>query len=60
MIGSSPNAPGLFHAFGFSGHGFQLVPIVGTILAELVVEGVTRRDIAAFAPERLMQERAAA
>ena len=60
VIGSSPNAPGLFHAFGFSGHGFQLVPIVGTILAELVVEGVTRRDIAAFAPERLMQERAAA
>ena len=60
VIGSSPNAPGLFHAFGFSGHGFQLVPIVGAILAELVVEGVTRRDIAAFAPERLMQERAAA
>ena len=60
VIGASPNAPGLYHAFGFSGHGFQLVPVVGAILAELVVEGRTRREITAFAPQRLMQERAAA
>lgn len=60
VIGASPNAPGLFHAFGFSGHGFQLVPVVGAILSDLVAEGTTRRDIAAFAPRRLMQERAAA
>lgn len=60
VIGLSPNAPGLVHAFGFSGHGFQLVPVVGAILAELVCEGRTRREIAAFAPRRLMQERAVA
>lgn len=60
VVGASPNAPGLFHAFGFSGHGFQLVPVVGAILKDLVAEGTTRRDIAAFAPRRLMQERAAA
>jgi sarcosine oxidase subunit beta len=60
VIGASPNAPGLFHAFGFSGHGFQLVPVVGAILTDLVTQGTTRRDIAAFAPRRLMQERAAA
>jgi sarcosine oxidase subunit beta len=60
VIGASPNAPGLFHAFGFSGHGFQLVPVVGAILTDLVTEGTTRREIAAFAPRRLMQERAAA
>jgi len=60
VIGLSPNAPGLVHAFGFSGHGFQLVPVVGSILAELVTEGRTRREIAAFAPGRLMQERAVA
>ena len=57
VIGASPNAPGLFHAFGFSGHGFQLAPVVGAILAELVTQGATRRDIAAFAPQRLMRER---
>jgi sarcosine oxidase, subunit beta len=60
VIGASPNAPGLFHVFGFSGHGFQLVPIVGAILRDLVVRGRTERKIAAFAPERLMTKRAAA
>ena len=60
VIGLSPNAPGLVHAFGFSGHGFQLVPVVGSIIAELVCEGRSRREIAAFAPARLMQERAVA
>lgn len=60
VIGASPNAPGLFHAFGFSGHGFQLVPVVGAIMAELVIDGATSREIAAFVPERLMPQRAAA
>lgn len=60
VIGASPNALGLFHAFGFSGHGFQLVPVVGAILADLLVHGATHREIAAFAPRRLMEERAAA
>lgn len=60
VIGASPRVAGLVHAFGFSGHGFQLVPVVGAILAELVVEGRTRREIVPFAPQRLMQERVAA
>jgi len=60
VIGASPSAPGVFHAFGFSGHGFQLVPVVGATLADLVTEGSTRREIAAFVPERLLQQRAAA
>ncbi|CCE09724.1 LecH [Bradyrhizobium sp. STM 3843] len=60
VIGASPKAPGLLHAFGFSGHGFQLVPIVGAILAELAVHGRTRRNIAVFTPRRLMGEGIAA
>jgi sarcosine oxidase subunit beta len=60
VIGASPNAPGLVHVFGFSGHGFQLVPVVGAILCDLIVEGWTQRPIAAFAPARLMAKRAAA
>jgi sarcosine oxidase, subunit beta len=52
--------PGLFHVFGFSGHGFQLVPVVGAILCDLIVEGGTQRQIAPFAPARLMAKRAAA
>jgi Glycine/D-amino acid oxidases (deaminating) len=60
VIGPSPNAPGVFHAFGFSGHGFQLVPVVGSIIADLVVRGKTERPIAPFSAERLMSTRAAA
>jgi sarcosine oxidase subunit beta len=39
VIGASPSTPNLFHAFGFSGHGFQLGPAVGAVLAELSLEG---------------------
>lgn len=60
VIGASPNAQGVFHVFGFSGHGFQLVPIVGAIVADLVVHGGTNRKIVSFGPERLMQTRSAA
>ena len=60
VIGASPTAPGVFHSFGYSGHGFQLVPVVGAIIADLVVHGGTNRHIAGLAPERLMPRRAAA
>src|SRR5262249_23838254 len=36
VIGRSARHDGLFHAFGFSAHGFQLGPAVGRIIAELV------------------------
>lgn len=54
VIGPSPNAPGVFHAFGFSGHGFQLVPVVGAALADLVVHGRTGRTIGKLSAQRLM------
>lgn len=41
VIGPSRTAPGLIHAFGFSGHGFMLGPGIGAILAELVLDGRT-------------------
>ena len=36
VMGRSTTTPGLFHAFGFSGHGFQLGPGVGEAMAELI------------------------
>jgi len=54
IVGPSPNAPGVFHAFGFSGHGFQLVPIVGAVLADLIVRGKTDRAIGKLGASRLM------
>lgn len=54
VIGPAKNAPGVFHAFGYSGHGFQLAPVVGAALADLIVHGSTRRAIAALSAHRLM------
>jgi len=52
VIGASSTEPGAFHAFGFSGHGFQLGPISGTIIAELVTTGRTNLPIAPFRIDR--------
>jgi len=60
VIGASSGSPGLVHAFGFSGHGFQLVPVVGAIVADLVTNGTMARAIEAFTPKRLTAQRVAA
>ena len=52
VIGFSSTTPRLVHAFGFSGHGFQLGPVVGQIIAELIVEGQSASPIAPFAIQR--------
>lgn len=39
VIDESPHVRGLFHAFGFSGHGFQIAPGVGLALADWVRNG---------------------
>jgi len=52
VIGPSTTSENMFHAFGFSGHGFQLGPIVGAILAELIVGGQTNMPIAPFRIDR--------
>lgn len=54
VVGPAVNAPGVFHAFGYSGHGFELVPVVGATLADLIVTGSTRRAIGALNAQRLM------
>ena len=48
VIGPSLTTPGLWHAFGFSGHGFQLGPVMGDILGELLTTGETPTPISAF------------
>ncbi len=60
VIGPSPRAAGVIHVFGFSGHGFQLVPVTGAVVADFVVRGRTDRPVGALTAERLMAHRAAA
>ena len=52
VIGPSSTQPGLWHAFGFSAHGFQLGPIVGSIIAELVTRGTSSLPIEPFSIRR--------
>lgn len=53
VIARHPAHPSVVVACGFSGHGFKFVPVVGEILADLVVDGATRHPIALFDPARL-------
>ena len=52
VIGPSSTEPGIYHAFGFSSHGFQLGPVIGRILAELITEGRSTLPIAPFSIAR--------
>jgi sarcosine oxidase subunit beta len=53
IIGEAPDVAGFFLANGFSGHGFQHAPVVGKLLAELIVEGRAHTvDISGLGLER--------
>jgi sarcosine oxidase subunit beta len=58
VIGASAEN-GAYHAFGFSGHGFALGPIVGRIIADLVVTATTDLPIEAFGIGRFSDRRSA-
>ncbi|MGK9230410.1 FAD-binding oxidoreductase [Inquilinus limosus] len=60
FLGFSRAVPGLIHAFGFSGHGFQLGPGTGAVVAELARSGRTSTEIEAFDPYRFQRSAAAA
>ena len=52
VIGRSLVHEGLTHAFGFSGHGFQLMPAVGRALADLIRTGQPGLPLLPFSPGR--------
>ncbi|HEX6262060.1 MAG TPA: FAD-binding oxidoreductase [Actinomycetota bacterium] len=50
--------PGLYLANGFSGHGFQHSPIVGKLLAEMIVEGAASTvDVSSLSLDRFERGR---
>jgi sarcosine oxidase subunit beta len=58
IIGEAPGVDGFFLANGFSGHGFQHAPIVGKLLAEMIVEGNAQTvDISPLGLERFDEDR---
>jgi len=53
ILGPVADPQGLYLANGFSGHGFQHAPIVGKLLAEMIVEGKARSvDVSALSLDR--------
>lgn len=52
-LGAVPSHEGLFVAAGTRG-GWTLGPVVGRLAAELIADGATSRDVAAFNPGRVM------
>ncbi len=52
VISHSAKAPNVYHAFGFSAHGFQLSPVVGRILSELILDDKSSLPIDPFSIQR--------
>lgn len=48
VLGEVANPRGFIFATGFSGHGFAMGPIVGRLVAELIVDGKPSLDIHGF------------
>lgn len=59
VIGPSSTSEGVFHAFGFSAHGFQLGPAVGRVMAELITTGATNIPIDGLGIQRFQENLAA-
>jgi sarcosine oxidase, subunit beta len=60
IMGPSAKMSGLYYAFGFCGHGFQLGPGVGDVMAELIATGATTTPIEPFHIRRFASAAAAA
>jgi sarcosine oxidase, subunit beta len=57
VMGPSAKVSGLFYAFGFCGHGFQLGPGVGDVMAELIDTGRSATPIDQFLISRFSSAR---
>ena len=53
ILDRAPGIEGLYCAVGFSGHGFKLSPMIGAVMAELIVQGrATSIDISRLGFDR--------
>jgi 4-methylaminobutanoate oxidase (formaldehyde-forming) len=52
FCGQMPDIEGLFHCSGFSGHGIVQSPVIGVIMAELILDGRSRYDVQSIEADR--------
>jgi sarcosine oxidase subunit beta len=55
VLGAAPGIEGLYLAFGFSGHGFKLAPMVGRVLAQTVLGQRPDVDIGGYRLSRFAE-----
>ena len=55
LCGKRPDFDGLFHCSGFCGHGIVQSPVIGVIMAQLVLDGHTDYDIEAIHADRFFE-----
>jgi len=56
VLGPAPGLPGLYLAYGFSGHGFKLAPAIGRCVAQSLLGEAPDVDLAPYRPERFSEE----
>jgi sarcosine oxidase len=52
IVGPHPGHDNVVIACGFSGHGFKFTPVIGEVLAQLVVDGSSPHSLTLFDPRR--------
>jgi len=52
LVGAFAGITGLYHCAGFCGHGIMQSPVIGVMLAELILDGVCRFDLQQIAADR--------
>lgn len=52
FCGKMPNIDGLYHCTGFSGHGIVQSPVIGVIMAELILDGQSSYDVKSIEADR--------
>ena len=55
LCGEIPTVAGLFHCSGFCGHGIVQSPLIGVIMADLIVDGHTDYEIQALEADRFFE-----
>ena len=52
VVGALPDCERITVVSACSGHGFKFAPVIGDVVADLVLDGATRRPVERFAPGR--------
>ncbi|WP_404455304.1 N-methyl-L-tryptophan oxidase [Virgibacillus necropolis] len=52
IVGAAPGMENTLLISGFSGHGFKMAPIIGSIAADLIIDGETFHEIEHLNPKR--------